>query len=143
MNLQHLKKIKRKYFKSWSHYAVLLLFCQNVFPMRVRMITHILLELQPIMVFSPVANFGHHPLEPKTCSIKQTCTTGKSVSEALILESVNPQYDNRLFINLGLQYKKIQVQNMLSTKIVLCFRFGIQNNFCKEHVLNIYLVLNL
>ena len=26
--------------------------------------------------------------------------TGKSVSEALILESVNPQYDDRLFIEL-------------------------------------------
>ena len=26
------------------------------------LITHILFELQPIMVFSPVTNFGHHPL---------------------------------------------------------------------------------
>ena len=26
------------------------------------LITHILFELQPIMIFSPVANFGHHPL---------------------------------------------------------------------------------
>ena len=32
--------------------------------------------------------------------------TGKSVSEALILESVNPQYDNRLFIDYWIQYKK-------------------------------------
>ena len=32
--------------------------------------------------------------------------TGKFVSEALILESVNPQYDDRLFINSWLQYKK-------------------------------------
>ena len=33
--------------------------------------------------------------------------TSKSVSEALILESVNPQYDDRLFIGLQVQYKKI------------------------------------
>ena len=26
------------------------------------LVTHIFFELQPIMVFSPVANFGHHPL---------------------------------------------------------------------------------
>ena len=32
--------------------------------------------------------------------------TGKFVSEELILESVNPQYDDRLFIDLRLQYKK-------------------------------------
>ena len=32
--------------------------------------------------------------------------------------------------------RKIQVQNMLCTKIVFCF--GIQNNFCTQHVLNLY-----
>ena len=32
--------------------------------------------------------------------------TGESVSEALILESVNPQYDDWLFIDSRLQYKK-------------------------------------
>ena len=36
----------------------------------------------------------------------QSCITGKSLSEALILESVNPKYDDRLFIDLRLQYKK-------------------------------------
>jgi hypothetical protein len=45
--------------------------------------------------------------------------TGKSFSEVLILAPVNPQYDNRLFIDLRLQYEKIQVQNMLCTNIVL------------------------
>ena len=34
--------------------------------------------------------------------------------------------------------RKIQVQNMLCTKIVFCFCFGIQNNFCTQHVLNLY-----
>ena len=33
--------------------------------------------------------------------------TAKSFSEAPILESVNPQYDDRLFIELRVQYKKI------------------------------------
>ena len=32
--------------------------------------------------------------------------TGKSFSEALILESTNPQYDRRLFIDLPVQYMK-------------------------------------
>ena len=32
--------------------------------------------------------------------------TGKSFSKALILESVNPKYDDRLFIDSRLQYKK-------------------------------------
>ena len=47
---------------------------------------------------------------------KKVCT-GKSVSEALILASVNPQYDSSL--NFEFSTRKIQVQNMLCTKIVL------------------------
>ena len=33
--------------------------------------------------------------------------TGKSLSEALIFASTNPEYDNRLFIELQFQYMKI------------------------------------
>ena len=33
-------------------------------------------------------------------------TTGKSLSEAFILTSTNPQYDKRLFIDLPIQYMK-------------------------------------
>ena len=33
--------------------------------------------------------------------------TGKSLSEALIFASTNPQYDDRLFIELQVQYMKI------------------------------------
>ena len=33
--------------------------------------------------------------------------TGKSSSEALIFASTNPQYDDRLFIELQVQYMKI------------------------------------
>ena len=47
--------------------------------------------------------------------------TGKSLSEALIFASTNPQYDDRLFIELRLQYMKIpsseHVRNMLCTQI--------------------------
>ena len=45
--------------------------------------------------------------------------TGKYLSEALILASINPQYDDRLFIELRVQYMKIpsseHVENMLCT----------------------------
>ena len=53
--------------------------------------------------------------------MKSTTITGKSVSEALILESVNPQYDDRLFIDSWLQYKK----NTTSEHVVYkhCFLF--------------------
>ena len=48
--------------------------------------------------------------------------TGKSLSEVLIYSSINPQYDNRLFNDLRVQYKKItraeHVKNMLFTQIV-------------------------
>ena len=48
--------------------------------------------------------------------------TGKSLSEALIFASANPQYDNRLFIELQVQYMKIPSsklgpENMLCTEI--------------------------
>ena len=33
-------------------------------------------------------------------------STGKSLSEAFILTSTNPQYDKRLFIDLPVQYMK-------------------------------------
>ena len=63
--------------------------------------------------------------------------TGKSLSEALIFPSTNQQYDNRLFIELQVQYMKIPSselgENMLCTQIVFCF--DIQNNFCTQHVL--------
>ena len=38
--------------------------------------------------------------------IKQTWHTGKSLLEALIFASTNPQYDKRLFIDLPVQYMK-------------------------------------
>ena len=75
----------------------------------------------PIMIFSPVANLMHHFLLKNSHSIifhcksvwrvvHQICDwakyhTGKSMSEALIVESVNPQYDGRLFIDFQEKYK--------------------------------------
>ena len=54
-------------------------------------------------------------------SLLHTLSTGKSVSEALILQSVNPQYNDRLFIDSWLQYKK----NTTSEHVVYkhCFLF--------------------
>ena len=42
----------------------------------------------------------------------QWCRTGKSLSEALIFPSTNPQYDNRLFIELQVQYMKTPRSNL-------------------------------
>ena len=38
--------------------------------------------------------------------------TGKSLSEALIFESINPQYDDRLFIKSQVQCMKIPSSNL-------------------------------
>ena len=59
---------------------------------------------------------------------------GKSVSEALILESVNPQYDDRLYIDLQLLTQK----NTNSEYVVLNAKTKTKNNFCTQHVLNLH-----
>ena len=61
------------------------------------------------------------------------------MSEDLIPESVNPQYihDERLFSKFP---QKIQVQNMLCTKIVLNVKT--KTHFCTQHVLNFYFLGN-
>ena len=43
--------------------------------------------------------------------VNRDCT-GKSLSEALISASTNPQYDDRLFIELQVQYMKIPTSNL-------------------------------
>ena len=58
--------------------------------------------------------------------------TGKSLSEALNLESVNPQYDKRLFIGFPEKYK-------LCTNIVLNLKTKNEKQFCTQHVLNLYI----
>ena len=59
--------------------------------------------------------------------------TGKSVSEALIFESVNPQYDERLLTESPKKYK---FRTCCVQKLFFCF--DIQNNICTQHVLNLY-----
>ena len=61
-------------------------------------------------------------------------STGKSLSEALIFASTNPQYDDRLFIELQVQYMKIPSSNLGRTccvqKLFLTFRtISVHNMF--------------
>ena len=66
------------------------------------------------------------------------CLTGKSLSEALIFKSTNPQYDDRLFIELQVQCMKIPSSNLGRTcceqKLFLTFR-TIFVQTCSPHVL--------
>ena len=48
-------------------------------------------------------------------------STGKFLSEALIFASSNPQYDDRMFIELQVQYIKFQAQTFVQ-KLFLTFR---------------------
>ena len=56
---------------------------------------------------------------PEKSKVENFFVTGKSLSEAHIFASTNPQYDDRLFIELQVQYMKIPCsehgENMLST----------------------------
>ena len=66
--------------------------------------------------------------------LSKNVITGKSLSEAFILASTNPKYDDRLFIELRVQYKKTtSSEHVLYTNCLLVF-FDIQNN----NVHNIY-----
>ena len=70
------------------------------------------------------------------------CDTGKSLSEAHILGSTNPQYDKRLFIDLPVQYMKTTSsehgENILCAKIVLNVKTKTKNNLCTHHVLPMF-----
>ena len=59
--------------------------------------------------------------------------TGKSLSEALIFASTNPQYDDRLFIVHENCKLRIPAEHVVYTNC--CFCFDIQNNFGTQHVL--------
>ena len=62
--------------------------------------------------------------------------TGKSLSEALIFASTNPQYDDRLFVELQVQYMKFPSSNLGRTCVQKLF--DIHNNFCTQHVLPMF-----
>ena len=59
-------------------------------------------------------------------SLKEKTLTGKSLSEALTFASTNPQYDDRLFTELQVQYMKIPSSNLgrihCVQKLFLTFR---------------------
>ena len=62
--------------------------------------------------------------------------TGKSMSEALIFESTNPQYDNRLFIELKFMFSKkaTKIDEIFTIDLTLCTKCQIDGedfvNFC-------------
>ena len=59
--------------------------------------------------------------------------TGKSFSGALIFASVNPQYDKILFIEFPKKYK------FTTCCVQILFWMSKQkNNFCTQHVVNLY-----
>ena len=68
-------------------------------------------------------------------NIKNLAITDKSLSEALILASSNPQYDKRLFIELQVQYMKITSSELLV--YINCSECQNKNNLCTEHVLSL------
>ena len=69
-------------------------------------------------------------------------STGKSLSEAHILRSTNPQYDKRLFIVLPVHYMKTTSsehgENILCAKIVLNAKTKTKNNLFAHHVLPMF-----
>ena len=78
----------------------------------------------------------------KSLDLGITRLTGKSLSEAFIFGSTNPQYDKRLFIDLPVQYMKTTSsehgENMLCAKIVLNVKTKTKNNLCAQHVLPVF-----
>ena len=76
-------------------------------------------------------------LAAQTNSPPKNHHTAKSLSEALIFASSNPQYDDILFTELQVRYVKKPSsehgENMLCTEI----DFDIQNNLCTQHVLSL------
>ena len=71
--------------------------------------------------------------------------TGKSLSEALIFASTNPQYDDRLFIELRVQYMKIT--SLEHVVYINCSKCRNKNQFkyttCSELVIFMYWTVNL
>ena len=88
-----------------------------------------------IEIFGSLFLFG---MVPQNGAAANMSFTGKSLSEALIFASINPQYYDILFIELQVQYVKIPSsepgENMLCREI----DFDIRNNFCTQHVLPMF-----
>ena len=63
-------------------------------------------------VLEPNSSFVHETNKEISFNQHNVLSTGKSLSEALIFVSTNPQYDDRLFIELQVQYMKIPSSNL-------------------------------
>ena len=65
------------------------------------------------------------------------------MSEVLILELTDPNYDKRLFIDLTLQYMKTtSSEHVVYINCFECQNKNKKNNFCTQHVLNLYFSCN-
>ena len=73
---------------------------------------------------------------------KHYVCTGKSLSEALILASNNPQYGDRLFMELPIQYMKTTSSEHVV--YINCFEIQnkIKNTACTELVVFVFLNLS-
>ena len=65
------------------------------------------------------------------------------MAKTLILKQLTHNMTTDCSLITDFSTRKTQVQNMLCTKIVVCYCFGIgiQNNVCTQHVLNLYFFL--
>ena len=102
--------------------------------MPVYLIQNILMNIYPwcFLVFCDSTNLPSHAYEAGLAtnlpqSLKTCFDTGKSLSEALIFASTNPQFTSgRLFIELQVQYMKIPISNLgracCVQKLFLTFR---------------------
>ena len=66
--------------------------------------------------------------------LKDICCTGKSLSEAFILTSTSPQYDNRLFIDLPVQY----IKSTRSEHIVYINCWKVKTKTKKNYIHNMF-----
>ena len=68
--------------------------------------------------------------------INCTICTGKYLSGVVILASINPQYDNRLYISSSV-HENSNLRTCCVHIIVFCFCLDIQNNLCTQQVLSL------
>jgi hypothetical protein len=96
-------------------------------------------KLEFLISVSELNRFGKRSEEKIVLQVKYFIITGKSFSKALILASVNPQYDKRLFIEFPEKYK---FTTCCVQKLFFCLFFDILNNICTQHVVILYFAGN-
>ena len=74
------------------------------------------------------------------CDFETIWNTSKSLSEAFILTSTNPQYDKRLFVNLPVQY--MRTTSSEHVVYINCYEYQNKNQFvyttCSELAVFMY-----